>query len=87
MVADIVGPVCESGDFLGTGRSLPAPRPGDLLAVMGAGAYGSSMSSNYNSRRRAAEVLVDGRRAVLIRARETYEDLVRGEHIPAFLRG
>lgn len=85
ITADVVGPVCESGDFLARDRRMREPRPGDLLAVMGAGAYGFAMSSNYNSRRRAAEVLVRGARAWLVRERERYEDLVRGERIPAFL--
>jgi len=71
---DVVGPVCESGDFLARERRLAA-RQGDLLAVMSAGAYGMSMSSNYNSRPRAAEVLVDGDRAYLVRSRETIENL------------
>ncbi|MBW7901163.1 MAG: diaminopimelate decarboxylase [Rhodocyclaceae bacterium] len=71
---EIVGPVCESGDFLGHGRPL-ALAPGDLLAVMSAGAYGMAMSSNYNTRPRAAEVLVDGGEAHLVRARETVESL------------
>ena len=87
VVADVVGPVCESGDFLGRERKIPEPSPGDVLAVMGAGAYGFSMSSNYNSRPRAAEVLVHGRRYELIRERESVRDLMRGEKIPAFLRG
>jgi len=86
ITADIVGPVCESGDFLGKDRTMREPRPGDILAVMGAGAYGFAMSSNYNSRRRAAEVLVRGKQAWLVRERESYEDLVRGERIPAFLQ-
>ena len=72
---DVVGPVCESGDFLAKGRRLPALARGDLLAVFAAGAYGYSMASNYNSRRRAAEVLVDGDDASLIRRRETFEEL------------
>ncbi|HAJ56840.1 MAG TPA: diaminopimelate decarboxylase [Candidatus Omnitrophica bacterium] len=76
---DIVGPICESGDFLAKGRDLPLFGPGDLLAVMGAGAYGFSMSSNYNSRRRAAEVLVKGDKFYLIRGRESFDDLVRLE--------
>ncbi|GIX30053.1 MAG: diaminopimelate decarboxylase [Porticoccaceae bacterium] len=75
---DVVGPVCESGDFLARDRLL-ALAPGDLLAVRDAGAYGFSMSSNYNSRGRAAEVLVDGDRYHLVRRRETFADLVRGE--------
>lgn len=77
---DIVGPVCETGDFLGQNRSLVV-QPGDLLAVMSAGAYGFTMSSNYNSRPRPAEVMVDGSDTYLIRARETREDLWRGESL------
>ncbi|QJA06137.1 diaminopimelate decarboxylase [Thermosulfurimonas marina] len=84
LVADVVGPICESGDFLARERRLPAVRPGELLAVMSAGAYGFVMSSNYNSRPRAAEVLVDGARFFVVRKRETYEDLVRLEEIPEF---
>ena len=80
-VYDVVGPVCESADFLAQERALAA-RPGDLLAVMSAGAYGMTMSSNYNSRPRAAEVLVDGTRVHLIRRRERVEDLYTGESIP-----
>jgi diaminopimelate decarboxylase len=76
---DVVGPVCESGDFLAKNRALPAMRRGDLLATFSAGAYGMSMSSNYNGRPRAAEVLVDGKDSRLIRRRETFEDLVRPE--------
>ncbi len=79
---DVVGPVCESGDFLARDRSLPALLPGDLLAVRSAGAYGFVMASNYNARPRAAEVLVRGERFAVVRERESLEDLVRGEHIP-----
>ncbi|HET6922169.1 MAG TPA: diaminopimelate decarboxylase, partial [Anaeromyxobacteraceae bacterium] len=79
VVCDVVGPVCESSDFLAKGRRLPVPAAGDLLCVRSAGAYGFAMSSNYNSRPRAAEVLVDGRIARLARRRETLRDLVRGE--------
>lgn len=79
IVCDVVGPVCESSDFLARRRRMPEPRPGDLLVVRSAGAYGFAMSSNYNSRPRAAEVLVDGKEAHLARRRETYADLVRGE--------
>ena len=80
--ADIVGPVCESGDFLAKQRRLPAElKQNDILAVMSAGAYGFSMSSNYNSRKRAAEVLVSGNRYKLIRKRESYVDLIRNEVI------
>jgi diaminopimelate decarboxylase len=76
---DVVGPVCESSDYLAQNRRLPAMKRGDLLATFSAGAYGMAMSSNYNSRPRAAEVLVDGAGHRLIRRRETYEDLVRTE--------
>lgn len=76
---DVVGPVCESGDFLGKDRRFIGLEQGNFLAVMGAGAYGFSMASNYNSRPRPAEVLVDGSRVKLIRRRETYKDLVRNE--------
>jgi diaminopimelate decarboxylase len=80
-VYDVVGPVCESGDFLAKGRRLAA-REDDLLALMSAGAYGMAMSSNYNSRPRAAEVLVDGGTAHLVRRRESAEELFAGERIP-----
>lgn len=76
---DVVGPICESGDFLALDRDLPPTRRGDLLCVFSAGAYGLSMSSNYNQRPRAAEVLVSGTDHELVRRRETYEDLVRCE--------
>jgi diaminopimelate decarboxylase len=76
-LTDVVGPVCESGDYLAKDRRLPPLERGDLLATFSAGAYGMAMSSNYNGRLRAAEVLVDGSRHRLIRRRETYEDLVR----------
>ena len=75
---DVVGPVCETGDFLGKDRELSLAQ-GDLLALFGAGAYGFSMSSNYNSRGRAAEIMVDGDRAHLIRERETIADMMRTE--------
>ncbi len=78
-VADVVGPVCESGDFFAKERRLPVVSRGDLLAVFTAGAYGYSMASNYNSRPRPAEVLADGKRHRLVSQRETYEDLVRRE--------
>lgn len=84
-VADVVGPICETGDYLARGRELPLFERGELMAVMSAGAYGFTMSSNYNSRPRAAEVLVDGKQTWVIRKRETYRDLVRGEKIPGFL--
>lgn len=79
-IYDVVGPVCETGDFLGRDREL-ALAPGDLLAVRSAGAYGFSMSSNYNSRPRAAEVMVDGDRVHTVRQRETLDDLWRGEQV------
>jgi len=84
---DVVGPICESGDFLGKERAFPALRSGDLLVVCDAGAYGMAMASNYNSRPRAAEVLVKGARAFLVRRRETIEDLTRQEAVPEFLNG
>lgn len=84
-IADIVGPICESSDFLAKDREIPQVRQGEFLAVMSAGAYSFSMSSNYNSRPRAAEVLVKGNKYSLIRKRETYRDLVRGEILPDFL--
>ena len=86
IVADVVGPICESGDFFAKDREITRPQPGDLLAVMSAGAYGFTMSSNYNSRPRAAEVLVDGSNFHVIRQRETLDDLIRGEAIPASLQ-
>ncbi len=78
---DIVGPVCESGDFLAKDRWLPSVRRGDLLCVFSAGAYGFVMSSQYNSRPRAAEVLIEGSEARLIRRRESYDDLVAAERV------
>ncbi len=77
--SDVVGPICESGDFLAKDRRLPPVTSGDLLATFSAGAYGMAMSSNYNSRPRAAEVLVDGPNHRLIRRRETFDDLIRTE--------
>ena len=77
--ADIVGPVCETGDFFARDRVLPAVKPGDLVAVLDAGAYGQSLASNYNSRPRPAEVLVEGKRARLIRRRETLKDMLTTE--------
>ena len=81
VTADIVGPVCESGDFFARARDLPEPHRGDLLAVMSAGAYGFVMASNYNSRPRAPEVLVNGAEFHVVRERETFNDLIRGEKI------
>jgi len=85
ITADLVGPICESTDFLARDRRMPPFKRGDLLAVMSAGAYGFSMSSNYNSRPRAAEVLVKGSDFWVIRKRETYEDLIAPEVIPDWL--
>ncbi len=81
VTADVVGPVCESGDFLAQHREMPEPAQGDLLAVMSAGAYGAVMASNYNSRPRVAEILVDGADAHVIRERDTFEDIIRNEKI------
>jgi diaminopimelate decarboxylase len=81
VTADVVGPICETGDFLARGRQVANVMPGDFLAVCAAGAYGFVLSSNYNSRRRAAEVLVEGAAYRVIRRRETFEDLVRGETV------
>ncbi len=86
-VADVVGPICETSDFLARDRSLTwRPREGDLMAIMSAGAYGFTMSSNYNARPRAAEVMVKGGEFAVIRKREEIEDLLRGESIPAFVK-
>jgi diaminopimelate decarboxylase len=79
MVADVVGPVCETGDFLARNRELPEIAKGDLVAILTAGAYGFVQASNYNSRPRAAEILVENNAARLVRERETYDDLIRGE--------
>lgn len=81
MNVDVVGPICETGDFLALGRELELPREGELLAIRTVGAYGFSMASQYNARPRPAEILVEGARARVIRVRENYEDLVRGEII------
>ena len=83
--ADVVGPICETGDFLALDRQLDDVERNDLLAVMSAGAYGFTMSSNYCSRPRAAEVMVSGDQFEIIRCRETYQDLNKGESIPSFL--
>jgi diaminopimelate decarboxylase len=85
IVADVVGPICESGDFFAKDREISRPRPGDLLAVMSAGAYGFTMASNYNSHPKPPEVLVDGDKFYVVRQRETLEDLIRGETIPPTL--
>jgi len=81
ITVDVVGPICESGDFLARGRQMANVMPGDFLAVCAAGAYGFVLSSNYNSRPRAAEVLVEGAAWRVVRRRETFEDLVRGETV------
>ena len=86
IVADVVGPICESGDFFAKDREIPRPQEGDLLAVMSAGAYGFTMSSNYNSRPRAPEILVDGDNFHVVRKRESFEDLISGETIPEVLQ-
>ena len=78
LLVEVVGPICETGDFLARKRSLPPMEPGDLLATMQAGAYGFAMSSNYNGRLRPAEVLVDGSRFHIIRERQRYEHLLDG---------
>lgn len=77
--ADVVGPICESGDFLAKDREIANVLPGDLLAVMTAGAYGMVAASNYNSRPRPAEVMVEGAQWRIVRERESYQDLIRGE--------
>ena len=83
---DVVGPICESGDFLAKNRAVQELHSNDLIAFASAGAYGFSMSSNYNARPRVAEVLVRGSRFAVVRERETYNDLVRGERIPAWVK-
>jgi diaminopimelate decarboxylase len=83
--ADIVGPICESSDFFAKERDVESFEPGELMAIMSCGAYGFSMSSNYNSRPRVAEVMVKENQYYIIRKAETYEDLIRGEVIPEFL--
>lgn len=84
MVADLVGPICESGDYLAKDRELPPVQQGDLLAIMSSGAYGYSMASFYNSYARPAEVLVQGDQYAVIRERDHYEDIVKGERLPQF---
>ncbi|MBX7147764.1 diaminopimelate decarboxylase [bacterium] len=85
-VVDVVGPICETGDFFAHDRALPALSNGEYAAIMSAGAYGFSMSSTYNSRPRAVEVMVNGKDYEIVRERETLEDLVKGEKIPSFLK-
>jgi diaminopimelate decarboxylase len=84
---DLVGPICESGDFFAKDRELSVLGEGELIAIKGAGAYGFAMSSNYNSRRKVAEVLVKGDEFSVVRKRESFKDLIRGESIPSFLEG
>jgi diaminopimelate decarboxylase len=86
IIADVVGPICESGDFFAKDREITWPRRGDLLAVMSAGAYGFTMASNYNSRPKPPEILVDGDRYYVVRRRETLDDLIAGETIPEALQ-
>ncbi len=86
-MADVVGPICESSDFLAKDRDLPVVGRGDMLAVMSAGAYGFAMSSNYNARTHLPEVLVDGNRYFVVRKRQTYEELISGETVPDELVG
>ena len=76
---DIVGPICESGDYFARARKIEFPEMNEILAIKNAGAYGFSMSSQYNSRPRAAEVLISGKKWQIVRERETYKDLVHGE--------
>ena len=86
IIADVVGPICESGDFFAKDREIARPRRNDLLAIMSAGAYGFTMASNYNSHPKPPEVLVDGDQYYVVRKRETMEDLINGETIPAALQ-
>jgi diaminopimelate decarboxylase len=85
IVCDIVGPVCESGDFLAKGRPLPRPQAGDLLAVYSAGAYGAVQAGTYNSRLLIPEVLVNGGRFAVVRPRQTYEELIGLDRLPDWL--
>jgi diaminopimelate decarboxylase len=84
VVADVVGPVCESGDFFAQEREMPEPKAGDLLAIMSAGAYGFVMASNYNSRARSPELLVEGAAIHVIRERDSFDDIVHGEKLVEF---
>ena len=83
--ADVVGPVCETGDYLGHDRDLPKPKSGDLIAIGTAGAYGATQSSTYNTRLLVPEVLVDGDRFAVVRERRTYEELIGLDSIPDWL--
>jgi diaminopimelate decarboxylase len=84
-LVDVVGPVCESSDFFAKDRKVLKVEQGDYLSIFTAGAYGFAMASNYNSRPRATEVLVKNDQYFIVRERETYEDLIKGESIPKFL--
>jgi diaminopimelate decarboxylase len=86
IVADVVGPVCETGDYLAQGRTLPQPAPGDLLAVMSAGAYGAVQAGTYNSRLLVPEVLVSGGEYAVIRKRPTFDELIAADSVPGWLR-
>ena len=85
VVADVVGPVCESGDYLALGRDLPAQQAGDLLAILSAGAYGAVQAGTYNTRRLVPEILVKGNEFATIRPRQTYEELIGLDHLPNWL--
>ena len=85
IVADVVGPVCETGDYLALGRELTAPKPGDLLAIMTAGAYGAVQGSTYNTRPLVPEILVRGADAALVRPRQTYDELIGLDRVPEWL--
>jgi diaminopimelate decarboxylase len=85
IVCDIVGPVCETGDFFARGRELARPKPGDLLAIYSAGAYGAVQSGTYNSRLLVPEVLVNGDRFAVVRPRQTYEELIGLDRLPDWL--
>ncbi|MFL5155350.1 MAG: diaminopimelate decarboxylase [Microvirga sp.] len=85
IVADVVGPVCETGDYLALGRELTAPKPGDLLAIMTAGAYGAVQGSTYNTRPLVPEILVRGTEAALVRPRQTYDELIGLDRVPEWL--
>ena len=87
VTADVVGPVCESGDYLAKARDLPALAPGDLIAVMTAGAYGAVQAGTYNTRLLVPEVLVRGDRYEVVRRRDTYENLIAQDHLPDWLLG
>ena len=86
LIADVVGPVCESGDYIALGRDIPDVAPGDLVAVMTAGAYGAVQAGTYNTRRLVPEVLVSGDRAAIVRPRQTYDDLIGLDRVPDWLR-